>query len=332
MYSFVTYTGKIVINTNVEGYSVELSNVKTVNPIIKECGKEKCEIEEVPPFEYTMTVSKEWYKDYEEVISVSRSEIRSLVFVLEKDTQLSAVEPLVVGEVENETPELIETGLSQQEILLSKEEKIERLRNKKLYYAYFEISNFGEVYFKKDNTKLNLYLKDELGKEKTITQFNTIVKESEISIQQVIWENSKILITYWEENFLYNSVTASLDKLSLTVPIKYIKKWTAGKLLFVTEKGSFVYQNDEFEYFSMFEDFVYQNDSYVWLVRGDDERRKKNLNFEDEPGTLVILQNPSTKEKRVLLSPSFEIEKIFIQSEDIILKDTNWKEYKLENY
>jgi len=117
---------------------------------------------------------------------VSRSEIRSLVFVLEKDTQLSAVEPLVVGEVENETPELIETGLSQQEILLSKEEKIERLRNKKLYYAYFEISNFGEVYFKKDNTKLNLYLKDELGKEKTITQFNTIVKESEISIEQVI--------------------------------------------------------------------------------------------------------------------------------------------------
>ncbi len=332
MYSFVTYTWTVVINTNVEDYNVELQNIKTLNPITTDCSGEKCEIEEVPPFEYKMIISKQWYKKYEETISVSRSEIKSVVFALEKDTKLSVIEPLLVKENNMQTWTILQTGLNTKEILLSKEEKLERLKNKKLYYAYFEITNFWEVYFKKDKTKLNLYLRDELGKEKRITQFNTIARDWDINVQQVFWENSKILITYWEENFLYNSVTASLDKLSLSVPIRYIKTWIGNTLQFVTDKWTFIHKNKKFEYFSMFEDFVYKDEMYIWIVSSDDERRKKNLNFEKESWTLVILQNPETKEKRVLLKPDFEIQNILIIWEDIILTDINWNDYKIENY
>ena len=72
--------------------------------------------------------------------------------------------------------------------------------------------------------------------------------------------------------------------------------------------------------------------NYIWVVKSADERRKKNLGFYEESWDLVVIQNPETKEKRILLKPNFTIDKILIVSENVILVDTQWKEYKLENY
>jgi len=88
MYSYVTYTGQVVLNTSVKDYRVELKNSKTLKAIEKQCSEEQCELFEVPPFDYVMKITKQGYKDFEEKISVNRSEIKSVVFVLEKDTKL----------------------------------------------------------------------------------------------------------------------------------------------------------------------------------------------------------------------------------------------------
>ncbi len=342
MYSYVSYTGQVVLNTNVENYTVELKNYKTLKAVKKECSEQKCELAEVPPFDYLMKITKEWYKDYEEKISVKRSEIKSIVFALEKDTKLSPLltspqgrgitqDESILSPKEGKSPEG-HRGLDKKNIILSKKEKLERLRNKKAYYTYFEINNFWEVYFKLENNKMNLYFRDELAKEKRISSFNKKVEKSKIWVQKILWDDSKIFLNYGEKKFLYNAITADFTQISLKIPVKYIKTWIDRNLQFVTKKWTFIYKNKKFEYFSMFEDFVYRDWNYIWVIKSDDLRRKKNLNFDWESGTLVVLQNPQTKEKRVLLKPQFEVGKILIKNDKVVLEDSEGKEFSLENY
>ena len=337
MYSYVTYTGQVVLNTSVKDYRVELKNSKTLKAIEKECSEEQCELFEVPPFDYVMKITKQGYKDFEEKISVNRSEIKSVVFVLEKDTKL-----VWLNSIWEETKDITgswtkielqeETKLNKTNLILSKKEKLERLKNKKKYYAYFEITNFGEVYFKVENSRMNVYVRDELAKEKQISYFTTKVEKSDISVQKVLWDDSKIFINYGEDKFLYNAITADFTQISLKIPVKYVKTGISRDLQFVTEKWTFVYKDKKFEYFSLFEDFVYINWNYIWVVKSDDSRRKKNLNFDSESGTLIVLQNPKTKEKRILLKPQFELAKILIKDEKVVLEDNQGKEFSLENY
>ena len=337
MYSFVTYTWKVIITTNVENYTVELQNKKTVKEIKKNCIKNKCVIEEVPPFNFMMLITKEWYRDYEETITVKRSEIKSVVIAMQKDTKLVWLTS-IWEKIQESTGTWTQSELLKREtidkknIILSKKEKLKRLQNKKKYYAYFEIQNFWEIFFKIEKNKVNVYYKDELAKQRKIADFSNKVEKSKITVQQVMWKDHIIFIQYGEKKFLYNAQVASFDEISLKIPVKYIKAGVDRSLQFVTTKGTFIYKNKKFEYFSMLEDFVYRDWNYIWVVTSDDIRRKKNLNFDSESGTLIVLQNPKTKEKKVLLKPQFEVEKILLKDEKVVLVDSEGKEFSLENY
>lgn len=58
------------ISTNIENYKVSLYNSKLKTSFSTECLQAVCELIDLAPFQYEMTLSKEGYKDYVKTISI----------------------------------------------------------------------------------------------------------------------------------------------------------------------------------------------------------------------------------------------------------------------
>jgi hypothetical protein len=93
-YFFELKLTNIEINSNISNFSWSLVNVKFSKDFF--CKNKKCIIEEIPPFEYNLSIKKENYKTYNKKIVLW--EIKKINIFLEKDIR---IEPLKIKKINN---------------------------------------------------------------------------------------------------------------------------------------------------------------------------------------------------------------------------------------
>jgi len=221
-------------------------------------------------------------------------------------------------------PKLTEQVIEKKE--LSNVEKIDELRSKNKYYKYFKLDNDLEAYFINNKGSLDLFY----NKSK-IANFSLVYSEY-LNIFKIEWTQSDLFIRVWPDKYIFNSEMKNIQKIELNIDVEYVKVWADNKLIFVTEKGSFVYSinTKKLDYFSYFNDFVYFNDWYIWIVWNNEKRILNNLWFESEEENLVVYYNPNTKEKKIVYETTLDIKKIYINKEKIYLT-TEEGLFELEN-
>ncbi len=314
LYAFIKYTGSIVIYSNQKEYSVLLENKKKLVSIKKECAQKKCVLEKVSPFDYNIIIKKEWYHDISDTIWVERKKMKTLNVEMEKDVRLEEVSK--IDEIKTRTIE----------------KKKKKIQDKKKYHLFVDIDNNKRVLFEKEESAMGVYLENSSWKKRHIASFSEILHSSKIQVQGVYWDSKKVFIQYWDEKLLFNGITGNLENINLNFSIKYIKTGVNRSLIFVTDKGSFIYKNKKFEYFPMFEDFVYRDWNYIGFLWKNDHTRKKNLNLEGDKWNILVLFSPKTKEKRVVYRLKFKLQKIIIRDNNLLLEGDEWKEFILKNY
>jgi len=75
----------------------------------------------------------------------------------------------------------------------------------------------------------------------------------------------------------------------------------------------------------MFSDFVFQEWNYIWIIKNTDDYIKNNFNLEKNDWNLIFLYNPKKSIKKVLYRPDFEIKKILLQNNKVIIESENNK-------
>jgi len=133
---------------------------------------------------------------------------------------------------------------------------------------------------------------------------------------------------------LYDTSSQTLNTFVFVPTLKYIKKGGhSQELIFVTEKGSFIYNINTkvFTYFYLFLDYVSIEDGYIGVIYKDEDQKKKNYDLNEETQNLIIRFDPSTKEREILYRTSLDVKKILKEGDQIYFETSDGK-YKLENY
>jgi hypothetical protein len=197
----------------------------------------ECLIPDVSPFDYNISISKTHYetKVISAKIGARRSE--SIVIQLEKQVSLSPIQAEVLAE--------------------TNKQKILRLREEKLYYASFQLSDEVFLSFRQDDDEMSLqYRTTQATRE--IESF-ALIEKTQISVDGIP-ETGNVLLSLGEEYYIFDTKKLSIIRLPFELKIHYIKPGaSSGKYLIVTEKGTFLYDisdnSSEFQY--LFRDFLY---------------------------------------------------------------------------
>ncbi len=180
-----------------------------------------------------------------------------------------------------------------------------------------------------DETKQELINKKNLKIKQNIWNILKINNLDKINIQKIIWDENLFLVNFDKINYIYNKKRLNLEKINLNIPIIYAKKINS-IIHFITEKWTFLYKNDKIEYFPIFSDFIIKNWNYIWIIKNSDKSIKKNFNFQNISWDLIILYNPKKAIKQILYKPNFEIKKILLENNNIIIESNNWEKYILD--
>ena len=154
-----------------------------------------------------------------------------------------------------------------------------------------------------------------------ILQINNLEK---IKVQKISWDEDLFIINYDKKNYIFDKKRLNLKNLNLNIPIIYAKKINY-KIYLITTKWTFILNNNNLEYFSMFSDFVFQKWNYIWIIKNNDFYIKNNFNLEKNEWNLIFLYNPKKSIKKVLYRPNFEIKKILLQNNKVIVESENNK-------
>ena len=248
-----------------------------------------------------------------------------IIIPAQQSRAIEAIEAQVFLDKKKNEPKLVRDEIK--DIELTKEEKIKFIREKKSSYKTFKFSNTLKAFFIKSDDSLDLYL----GSEK-IWNFDLVYTQY-LRVEQILGTSMDLYIEVWEDKFYYNDSTKLIHKIELNINVVYVKIWTNNRLIFVTDKGSFIYSifNKTLDFFSYFNDMLYINDWYVWLVNNDENRILNNLWFEANKSNYIIYYNSNTKEKKIIYKTKLIIEKIYIEEDSLYLITADWERYKLDN-
>jgi len=320
LYFFVFYTWSLTIKTNTNWYSVSLYSNNIKKALKYSCEKNICTFNDIPPLTYSLDVSKEWYKNFRETITVHRRENKSLNLFLEKEVVFKKV-----LEEKSSTWNIRNINISN---------KIQELKDNleiKNSYLNFDLKELWNFYFIASLDKLTLYRK--LWTVKTrLYDFEKISKDK-IDILQIYGTKKEILISIWDDKYIYDLNYWKTTKFILVPKVSYVKK-NNNIYSLVTKKGTFLYDNitAKIEYFYFFKDFVYFDDSsYIWVVYLDDKERLKNYNLESEWKNLIVKYDYKTKERKILQKTSIKIVKIIKEKTWIYIFDNEGNKYLIEN-
>ncbi|MFK7780346.1 MAG: hypothetical protein QM490_04305 [Candidatus Gracilibacteria bacterium] len=214
-----------------------------------------------------------------------------------------------------------------EEIKLSPAEKIDELRTAARSYKAFKLDNSSNAYFVEERDGLDLfYDKTKIG------NFNLVYPQY-LLVDTISGTEKDLYIVVGKEKFYYNNGTKTIQKIELNIDVNYVKKGLARKLIFVTDKGSFVYSTStkSLEYFSYFNDFVYHNNGYIGLINENDERILNNLGLKADTKNLVVYYNSQTKEKKIIHETNLNIKKIYIYNDKVYLITDDGELFELEN-
>ncbi len=323
-YFFIQNTYSFEISTNSEDYSVTLSHPKLPNNIIITCNEKKCNSPEIPAFSYSATVTAESYKNLNFKVNYPEDINKSFHFDLLKDTKLVSHTD-DTSSITIPDPSDLEWKIHNKKESI--QDKIVRLKiEKKSFFSQID-KNIWQIAFLEEWKNTALYIKN-----KKVANIE-LSKSDNISIIPIINEPEKLIISGYNKHFLWNNLVQELSSLEIELPIIYAKKYHSG-LHLVTENWSFI-QSDkksDFTYFSYFEDFIELNNNFIGIIHKDDSRRKNNLNLTEYSGDIILLYNPKESIKKVLLTPSKNITKIFLSDKRILLEDSEKSIFELKNY
>lgn len=318
-YFFVLNKWNITLISNVGDYTVEMYTDRLKATLATQCQNKKCELIDLAPFDYQLTIKKEWYKDFQTFVKVETNDTIDLEVSLEKQLKM-------VKQEEKQTP-----------LNDDKEKQIEKFRTISFLqktYQYFDIKDFWYFYFEKntDNT-LSFFYKTNI-EDKKIYTLNFISDEEKIFLDQVYAWNNEIYFSYGEYIYIFDIVSWNMQKIFFPQKISYLKK--DGNIYhFVNEKWTFLYDNSsqKTQYFYLFKDFItFDNTTYFWIIFQDEEEKKKNYNLSEYKNVhLIVKYDFSTKEIKVLETTTKNISKIIKSEKDIFFYDTLWEKYKVEN-
>lgn len=315
LYLFVYYTWSLVLTWNQANFKVSLYSDTIKRTIENNCEKNICKIPDLPPLEYKITISKEWYKDYVSNIKISRNSEKKFSFILKKQSFLKEISEIVKENTWSTN-------------------KIEELRNLwkiKDSYAYFDLKNNWIFYFENNNSNLTLYSYSSWTTNK-LYDFEKVAKDS-INLDKIYWNENEIFISIAWKIYIYNLENWVVNFFDFKIPVTYIKKidnfWN---YQIVSEKWSFLYSlnTEKAEYFSMFSDFVnYKDTSYIWVIFNNETERKNNY-WINSNNNVIIYYDYISKEKKILLETEKNISKIIKENENIYFYDDENKKYLLE--
>lgn len=317
IYFFVFYTSTIIIKSNVEEYQVKLFAKSTARSISYDCPEKLCELSDISPVEYNLTIVKDGYEDFFQNIDISPSSKQELIITLEKKVTLEKTqwEDIVSPEQSGD---------------INAQDKIAQIRLEKNYDTLFNLDSGNKIGIKDKQTRIELYYISE-NIERLIDTFDK--NSSVISVKEVEWL-SYIYIAINGKKYLYNTEFFQIEEIKLVPNIVYIKEGkNPTELLFITEKGAFVYDRSEksFSYFYIFQDFVYHGNGYIWVIYKDETQKLSNYNLTEETQNLIIRYTPDTQEREILYRTDLKIDKIFKEEGEIFII-SGWEKFKLNNY
>jgi hypothetical protein len=106
-------------------------------------------------------------------------------------------------------------------------------------------------------------------------------------------------------------------------------------LLFITEKGSFLYnvREKKFNYFNLLFDFVIlPNWNYIWILNDSIITQKNNLWFENEKWDIIISYNLKDKKAKLLKNTWFNISKIYFKNNWVYVENDLQEKFEILNY
>lgn len=309
LFFFVYYTGTLTINSNVENYRVELYSPGTAQKWIHECPNLICEIYDVSPFDYNVSIIKAEYETKIISYKVRPRGEETIVVQLEKQVKLDPV----VSENISETAQ----------------EKIRRLRDENLYYATFSVDDETVRFKENDGEILLQYIIN--GEVKDIWKFKTIEKDS-INIAQ-IYSSDNIFIRLWNDNYIFDTNYFRIQKLPEIKDISYIKyDIQSQNYIIITSFGAFVYSlnDNSFEFQYQFKDYVAMPWYMIGVIYVDEVQKRQNYNI-TEKWNVIIKYSQTDKTRKILYSTNNAIDELYLQGEKIFINSGN-KKLELKNF
>lgn len=313
LYFFVYFVSTLKIESNVDNYKVSLYAKSVAQTFERNCETSSCILTDISPFDYTLTVEKDWYETLSQGVD--------LKWWIEKTVSITMKKTISLVPAEQRVP--------------LTENKVEALKIKSRAYITYDMYEKWLFYFEKVAGKLDLYRILE-KQENMVGTFNEYTPQ-EVSLIDVVWDTSTILIHLWNENYIYNSDINILTKINLNIPILYAKKSLDGwDVHIVTEKGTFLYDinTSNIRYATTFSDYVEIWDKQIiWYLWIDDTNRRTNFWYTSDWGlqeNLLLGYNQDTFEKEVLYKLPFAIQKIYIwESAKLYIENVSWELFEV---
>jgi len=315
---FVLNTGDLTIEGNVSDYEVSLfaQNIKT--PFHSHCQQSHCELIELAPFSYEVTITAKGYKKTTFSIQIPQRDTLKVSFFLEKE--------MIIREVETQTWAIDATGSQ-----MSQLDRLKSLSFLKHTYAYYDLEERGFYYFLDNyNETLSLYKKWEDG---IIIAFFPKMTKKQMNMQKVYGTNDEIAIIFDETLYFYNTTNGHMSKTSLPAELVSIKKFPHS-YGFSTASGMYLYhpETNKKESFPLFQDFLYYGkNAYIWLIKGEEKDKKKVFHLNDNSNDVIVKYELSTQ-KLVSSHEIFQkVAKLTQEGTGAYYYDLSGTKYSIEN-
>jgi len=339
LYAFIYNNAKIIINSNVSNYNVSIYNKKTLKKYNFECVEKKCELNDILPFDYKLTVTKKQYNDYIKEISVSRNKKININIYLEKKVILEEISKksskFPPNKEDNKNIEKQDKlSIEGFNPLKNSEETNKKLTNKEKIQALISKKNKLKNSLNKVEEKIKLE-QTKNSKYKFLEKIHLFKNTdySKIKVLETSWNINIFFIEKENKKYIYNKTTWNLYNIDLNIPTIYLKHNSNSEIDLVTEKWIFTYSiiSRKLEYFTIFRDYINYKWNYIWVVKSDDKTRKNNFWFENEKQNLIILYNRKNFTKKIIYKTEINIDKILLENNEIIII-SNEKKFKLSNF
>lgn len=310
-YFFVLNKASITIQTNIDNYEVYLYNPQLKTALNSTCVNSKCELINLPPVEFEVTIKKSWYKDVKKSIILPKKSNVLLDFNLEKQVILTSKD--------------FET---------TKRYQIDKIKNKNLLeisYKTFDLKDLWFFYFlnNSDSVSLNRIINWENQK---LYDFNYAFKEN-INLYRVYWNSDYIFIDYDKAIYMYNITTWKVSLLKKYYDVKYVKYFN-NRFYFILKDS--IFSTDEnfkdIQNFWLFKDFVqYDENHYLTYINSSDTELKQKYKLQDITWDLLLIYDTQTKKTTYKQNISVKISKLTFEEKYLYLYDENDNRYQIEN-
>jgi len=315
-YFFILNKWELNIYANVGEYSLEMYNhtLKTTTQTF--CENSTCELIELPPFTYTVTVKKDGYKDVTQYVTILARDLVEMTVTFEKQLQVQAVaveEPLVLNREKTE-----------------REEIEEQIRSDA--YSVFDVEGKWFFYFVQNpDSTLTLWQRYQ-AQDRQYLNFQNM-PASKLFLDRIYQTDAEIFIKHGDDLYIFDIFSGTSQRVFFPQSVQYIKKSEAGIYHFVTGKGTFLYDSisgDEPQFFVLFRDFIPYEDGYLWVIFENETQKKKNYQIEQN-GNLVVRYSPQEKEIRIIEEVALSVDKIVYEWEKIFFYTANGEKYEVDN-